>query len=524
MNNIPPKAYSQRRSKTDELLSEHEGIHVSKFGNEFDFLSDKWELSGSYSLNFRNIVMPSHDFEVGFRAAITRYAEEKSAPHTFNMYQKTKKYLEATGARSITAKGLSSFKSELRKEKEYELGAVKAFWLSWYDWEFPGIDKEAATFLEELILTGNEKGKAVKTRCPHTGPLTELEQSALLEWSTNAFYENKIDLTTFTHFACLMFTGRRNVQIRYLKFCDITISETTWGNNYDLRVPRAKQEDTGFRESFNPISITEDLYLLLKALMDQSLLALERHFGKKIPAHLIKELPVFIEWSRIYKFDDFRELKKSIYKTPEYFHISKKSADGLMQKLSRKSQAKSERTGDYIHLSSRRFRYTKATNLARRGISGVALAHALDQVDTQQIGVYTDNTPKNAEIINEIMADELAPLAQCFVGTLIDSERDALRAKDPHSRIKNNYAQSIGNCGAYSFCASGYRACYTCIKFQPWREAPHIEVLEELLAERNRQKEAGISESVIRATDRLLLAVKQVIQLCEKANAKAAKE
>ena len=104
-----------------------------------------------------------------------------------------------------------------------------------------------------------------------------------------------------------------------------------------------------------------------------------------------------------------------------------------------------------------------------------------------------------------------------FVGKLIDSERDALRADDPHSRVKNKMSQAIGNCGTHAFCASGYRACYTCVSFQAWRDAPHEEVLEEILHERSRQKERGVSLNVIQSTDRLLLAVQQVILLCKKA-------
>ncbi len=143
----------------------------------------------------------------------------------------------------------------------------------------------------------------------------------------------------------------------------------------------------------------------------------------------------------------------------------------------------------------------------------------MDHTDTQHIGVYTQNTEEVAEQINEIMAPMLAPLAQAFAGKLIDSEKDAVRANDPNSRVRNGKASSVGNCGTYSFCKDGYRACYTCSHFQPWRDAPHEEVLQEVLDERKRQEEMGVSKYVIQASDRLLLAVQDVIQRC-----KAAKE
>jgi hypothetical protein len=180
-----------------------------------------------------------------------------------------------------------------------------------------------------------------------------------------------------------------------------------------------------------------------------------------------------------------------------------------------KNTACSERTGDYINFTASRFRYTKGTNLARRGISGVALAAALDHTDTQNIGVYTENTEETAKQIDEVMALMLAPLAQAFSGKLIASERDAVRANDPNSRVKNGKSENVGSCGTYAFCASGYRACYTCSSFEPWIEAPHEEVLNEILAEREKQKELGISSNVIQSTDRLLLAVQQVIVMCK---------
>jgi hypothetical protein len=55
------------------------------------------------------------------------------------------------------------------------------------------------------------------------------------------------------------------------------------------------------------------------------------------------------------------------------------------------------------------------------------------------------------------------------------------------------------------------------VNFQPWRDAPHQEVLDVVIEERSRQVSLGISSSVIQATDRLLLAVQQVVLLCNEA-------
>ena len=506
----------KKNAKNQKLLQSLIGKHVSKAGYEFDFESDTWLLAGSVSAYLKDSVSADEDCQLGFRAALSRYAEEYSADHTKNMSQHFLVYLKNTKETRLTVKGVSQFKESLRDDEVWRLGAIKGFWLSWIEWGFPGVDKGVEEFLEELTLSGNKKGEAVLKMCPYTGPLTELEQSALLEWSANAFQDGNLALDVYTYFIALMFTGRRDVQIRALRAGDLSSTETKVGIIYELQIPRAKQRGESFRGSFRSVEITEDFYLLLKNLIKESLDRVEQHFGVKVSDVLSRELPVFVAWGRLERQPSVFKLESLLTgKTPDYLHANSTTTNYLLRDFAKKCQAKSERTGDYIHLSSRRFRYTKGANLTRRGISGATLAAALDHSDKQHVGVYAANTPEHAAMIDEIMSDALAPLAQAFAGTLIDSERDALRANDPHSRVKNAHSNSVGSCGTHKFCASGYRACYTCIKFQPWRDAPHHEVLEEILAERERQKEIGVSEHVIQATDRVVLAVKQVIQLCK---------
>lgn len=504
--------------KSKILFADLQGTHVSKMGYEFVFDSERWEIGGSERLYFNKFPDVDIEFMLGIKAILAKYAEEYSARFTASMLAQTLRYLKLTGERSLTLKGVVKFKSLHTKDDEYQFGSVKAFWLAWHDAGYPGIDKMSVEYVEELVLRGIEKGKAVKVRCPYTGPLTELEQGAVLDWASNAFIQKEIDLRDYTLFLTIVMTGRRLVQARYLRACDLTVLESSDGNNYVLSIPRVKQKGQEFREVFSSLPIVEDLFLLLNNLVNESQMHIEDRLGLNLPNKIAKQMPIFIEWNRINKVKSVNDLENLLECKPDYLHMNSDGGMAAIRTISIKNRAISERTGDFIYLTSRRFRYTKATNLARRGISGVALAYALDHSDTQHISVYTDNTSKNAEIISEIMSESLAPIAQAFAGTLIDSERDAIRVNDPHSRVKNNESHSVGNCGAYAFCASGYRSCYTCVKFQPWRDAPHNEVLEEIVAERKRQEAIGVSLSVIQATDRLLLAVIQVIQMCKKAN------
>jgi len=490
---------------------------TSKMGYKFNRKHNTWQIDGSTTIN-HDLVQYLDDVTLdGFRSALCRYAEELSASTTENVMSNLKRYCHQTGESSINITGLTTWRSLLTEETEWWLGSLKGFIMAWNEWRFPGIDDQVVKYLSEIKLRGNPKGKAVSLSCPYSGPLTRTELGALLEWSSNAFISKTINLCQYTFFLSLALTGRRPVQIRSLRACDLAHKSDAKGSDYILSCPRAKQRGMGFRDSFRPLAINEDLYLLLDNQAKVSQAVIERILGQTLPTKIREQIPVFLESGRAVELRDIEHLVACLNETPDYLHMTEKTSYQVLQEIAVKNKARSERTGDFINFTARRFRYTKGTNLARRGITGVALAYALDQSDTQNIDVYTENTEEMAEQIDSVMAPILAPLAQAFSGTLINSEREALRANDPHSRVKNDKSHCIGNCGTHSFCASGYRACYTCINFQAWRDAPHEEVLEEIYNERKHQSELGLSRNVIQATDRLILAIEQVVSLCNQA-------
>jgi hypothetical protein len=145
------------------------------------------------------------------------------------------------------------------------------------------------------------------------------------------------------------------------------------------------------------------------------------------------------------------------------------------------------------------------------------IAELLDHSDVQNVGIYTQNTAQEAVVINELVGAQLAPFAQACLGTLVTTERNAIRGGDPRSRVPNDRQNAVGTCGSYGFCASGYRACYTCSHFQPWLEGPHEEVLVDLYAEKDRARSAGCAEVVVNANDQLILAVEHCVLLCRDA-------
>lgn len=489
--------------------------HVSKSGYPFHFDSDEWRLDGSTVIYFERLASIPNKLKDSFKKALCRYAEELSAAHTFNMFNRFNAFMKDNNEDSITVDALSNYRASFDSDNEYKLGALKGFLLAWYEWRFDGIGKEVASYLDELILRGNSKGNAVKGACPYSGPLTHNELGALIDWSSNAFNTKLLNLEEYACFMTLALTGRRFIQIRSLRSIDLILREDNNGNDYVINCPRAKQRGISFRGQFTPLPINEDLYLILSNQRDKSIKLIENRLGVTLPLKVRNQIPIFLEEERVSKIVDQKDLVRKLTDTPDYLHMTRETASYLLRNVSIKNTAYSERTGDFINFTASRFRYTKGTNLTRRGIRGVALAAALDHTDTQNIGIYVENTEETAKQIDEVMAPILAPLAQAFAGKLIASERDAIRANDPKSRVKNSVSENVGNCGTHSFCASGYRACYTCVNFQPWSEAPHTIVLTEVIEERKRQEELGLSKNVIQSTDKLLLAVQQVVLMCE---------
>lgn len=504
-----PQAPAEPRCKPD--------WRTSKMGYQFDLNSDVWQLDGSQTIRFRRMRNLDGVTRDGLKKALCRYAEELSAATTNSVFTYFNAYCDFTGEETITVEALTKWRVSLTDDTEYRLGALKAFLIAWNEWGIPGVSNSVVEYLEELTLKGIVKGKAVRNACPYSGPLTQIEVASLLDWASNGFLSAAINLTQYAFFLTLVLTGRRSVQVRSLRACDLIYREDVKGHDYIVRCPRVKQHGVGFRAAFRSMPVNEDLYLILQNQAEAAQSAIERTLGMQLPVDIRQQIPVFIDEDRVQHLQDLNHLVACLNETPDYLHLTHKGSMSLVSAISVKCTARSERTGEFINFTSRRFRYTKGTNLARRGITGVALAVALDHSDTQNIDVYTENTEEMAEQIDAIMASVLAPLAQAFAGKLIDSERDALRANDPHSRVKNKRAHAVGNCGTHAFCASGYRACYTCVNFQPWRDAPHEEVLEEIVAERKHQEELGISPNVIQSTDRLVLAVQQVILLCKRA-------
>lgn len=503
-----------------KIVVENRGSsRVSKDGYSFDIYSNKWHLNKDVTISFKEEVLGLEaDTLAGFRLSLGRYAEECSAKHTSNMYHRLQRMVRDTGCVSIDVNVIRNWRASLDVENEWYLGALRGFLISWYDYGYKGVGSAVVKVLEGMRLSGNAKGVAIANRCEFTGAFTQNEQIAVANELIRLFDEDLISLPCYSYLLTLQATARRPVQIRQLKIKDL-IKEScpkTKAVNFYLNIPRSKQRGTGFREIFKRLAITEDLYLTLVNLAEHQHSYISLALNIQLNQEEKYEVPLFLDYEYVKRLKDTTQTDSLIglLKSDVLHMSSNQLRQDYMQKVSRLNQAVSERTGDIILLSARRFKRTRGTNLGRKGVSVYVIAEALDHSDTQNVEVYTENTADTVTYIDKAIGKQLAPIAKAFKGVIIEDIQDGERGADPTARIPNKDNDVVGACGTNDFCIKGYEACYLCEKFRPLLDAPHEKFLDSLYAEKESRLKATGSEQYASTKDTLILAVEWVVQSC----------
>jgi hypothetical protein len=495
-------------------------LRVSKDGYSFDIFSNKWHLNKDVVIRLQNEVLALEPSTLeGFRKSLARYAEESSASHTVNMYMRFQRMVRDTGCQAIDQNVIRNWRAMLDEEHEWYLGALRGFLISWYDFGYKGINKKVVDVLEGLRLSGNTKGVAVANRCQYTGAFTQNEQIAITNEFIRLFDEDLISLPCYSYLVALQATARRPVQLRQLKAVDLIKSkcEKTGAINFYINTPRSKQRGGSFRCTFKRVAITEEIYLTLINLVEYQQSNLSKTLGVKLTVEQKQLTPMFLDISSIEKLmsNEIVSIDLNNLLTGDFLHLSSTHLDQkFMRKVSRLNTAISERTGDIIHLTARRFKRTRGTNLGRKGVSAYVIAEALDHSDIQNVEVYTENTADTVTYIDKAIGKQLAPVAKAFKGVIIEDIQDGERGADPSARIPNKDNDVVGACGTNDFCVKGYEACYLCEKFRPLLDAPHEKFLDSLYAEKESRLKATGSEQYASTKDTLILAVEWVVQSC----------
>jgi hypothetical protein len=231
-------------------------IKESKIGYDFDVFGDVWRLDNSIKLNWRQYDFLSDELLSSYKEALSYIAEELSANYCHQIFKNLLRFFRKQDSLTIDLQSIINYRSSLNDDQEHYLGSLRAFLVSWYHWEIPGVPADVVKFMEEITLKGFVKGKAVAKGCPYSGAFTMSEQQAILTWAVNAYIKKEINTKEYSYLLTLLYTGRRPVQIRNLAQKDLSKRQSSDHNyQYFLNIPRAKQRGKSFRESFNEIEI-----------------------------------------------------------------------------------------------------------------------------------------------------------------------------------------------------------------------------------------------------------------------------
>lgn len=389
-----------------------------------------------------------------------------------------------------------NYYASLDARKRWYAGPLSAFLQLWHSLGYHGVSASVRDILEELAPGGNPTGEAVLTHDPCKGPFSDTELEGVITALQRSFERGGTDLEFFVLVWVFLATGRRNLQLAALKLKDFKVETSADGTRfYWLDVPRAKQKRLSIRATFRPFKLSPQVGELLELLVA---------YRRSMDADRGEDAPMFAGT----KEGGGPGLEG---------HVTSATLGGRLTSVVTNLNVISPRTGEALHITPRRFRYTLGTRAAAEGANEFEIAEILDQDTSEMAKIYVKSSSQMLERIDRAVAEQLAPFAQAFAGVLVDQEADARRGQDPTSRIIDPSLSDgpVGTCGTFSFCALSVPiACYTCIHFQPWLDGPHEEMLDDLLAQRQSLIDRNGDVRIASINDRTIFAVTRVVQLC----------
>lgn len=483
---------------------------ITSEGFEYSPSSDVWllvDLGAKTSMNFAKIssrVTP--EFMAEFKYVMIWYLRNKSAAHARNVFNLFTYFLlqipnNLLPVGRITTNDLINFKGQLTKHTEWHLGVISGLLKKWHALGLDAVDGNAIKFLEQITIKGNSKGDAVRSMDPVNGPYTDLELQAIYSALNGSYAQGNLVIEDYLLVILIIILGVRPIQLAALKIEDFVVVRNSDGAAaYILNIPRAKQRGSISRQEFRSRPLIPEIGKVLEAWIHAVRKNCDQNCGKPMK---LDALPIFPCWNNLMP--------------PGYEHHSTAQMIGeLVKKICNDLSVLSERTGVYLKITPRRFRHTMGTRAAEEGHGELIIADLLDHTDTQNVGVYVEATPAIAARIDKATAMELAPIAQAFMGLIVNDETQAMRGNDPSSRIGRPDVGNIGSCGKYGFCGGmAPIACYTCHNFQPWLDAPHEQLLDALLSDRARTLEITGDERIASVNDRTIIAMADVVTQCK---------
>ena len=495
---------------------------ITQSGYVIDPESDVWVLDKDITIHLGFMHSLNTDTAEFFRktliekARIYRPSTVKNSAFYIRRFSKL--------ATSLNSKSFFKYVEHDKDKLHPTANNFKALILFGYEFGFGGVPVDLIEILKEVNLGKSDcpaELTSVVNQDVYEGPFSDIELGNVMAQSLEEYLDKRISLESYSALMFFAETGRRSIQCSDIKIKDLFEKLSDDGiKSYFINVPRRKQRNQTFRDQFNPVPITEDLWILLSL---QSASVKQKVIDKlvNIEECILDELPLFLKDSKLHSIKSEKHFAEVV--SGDYLHKRGSDFGDLITDTAEMINVTSERTGEPLNITPKRFRHTIGTNAAREGYGHRVIAEILDHTTDVVAGDYVKNMPDIVDRLDRAMAYELAPLAQAFIGTVVSKEAEAVRGDDPSSRIRNEDGV-YGSCGSYGFCsASAPIACYTCRNFQPWLDAPHEQVLDRLVRERDRMKDVTGDMRIASVNDRLIIAVAEVVQRCEQEKAKRLK-
>ncbi|HEE0120256.1 TPA: site-specific integrase [Citrobacter gillenii] len=470
----------------------------------YEFLkTDKvWILDKDIKINtslILNILNPIH--HKSFIDTLAFFATTRSSTYTYGLYFSFYDYIKTTDNGVITEGNIEYYRGKTFNYKTDLLNGMRAFFKKWLNLGFEGVTENHINILYRGKLKRRKIGELVKVKDSRKGPLPENDIILFNEGAMWLYENDYITLEYLTMALLTSYTGRRPIQTSHLKLKDLSDLFSDNRNHSSINYPRAKHSGE-FRSEFTRLKITEDLNNLVLILAEKNIHFFEQLCNRTLRIDEQKEIPLFINFKEIKKHETINNLFDLM--DMDYFHIRNYHITEVIKQIAKKVHE----LPNLESINARRFRYSLGTRAAQEGYSEYIIAQLLDHRSIRCVSAYVQNIPEYAIRIDEMMTSEVEKYVNAFKGEIIKSDSG-------QQQIRNHIGVNSGNCSnCKDCCAPVPIPCYTCPYFKPWLEAPHQEIYDYLIAERERIAEITKDTKVTFALDRTISAVLEVINKC----------
>lgn len=501
---------------------------VTREGKEVDISSDIWHLPYSArdnsTLNFEKII------NIKLRDALKAHVSDRlkriSTHAGYTAFQDAWREVLRYWGEEINESNTESKLIKLFEEAISRARSKHRLWamyrpIQWYIWcaenELEnGFSETYALELEVIEVPGNPKGEAVRMDDPSGGPLHRSMELPLLMAALKSDDGKELEHHQQKVVVALSIAYARNpANLTFIRESDVKkVLPEEADPCYLVSMPRIKKRFVNPRDDLLDEYLDPWFGTLIEALLDCNKSIVLEFSGRSFLRPEQRPLLVNVGGNKAAMAANDIE---------SVFNMTSGDIYRLLAAFVKRHNIISPITGELMHVTPRRLRYTLATGLAAEGISRRELARILDHSDTQHVNVYFEMAGKIVEHLDKATVKGFASYIRFFRGKLIDGDEEAINGQrdDKHLIFVDEQnptdQENIGVCGESKVChLDPPYSCYICPKFQPYRNADHDHVLECLLSGREERLKKYENSRLGVQLDEVITAVAQVALLCDK--------